>query len=101
MGIEGTSPASSSPNSAEIENIYPKVGFSKGFQSLDSFSSFFFLPQFLGLLLLPDKELIRVFPFYLSLLEVNKTYFPTSLPSVKYSAWNLGFLGGNFRQECW
>lgn len=66
------------------------------FQHLDSFSSLFSFPNLdFGLFLLSDKELMWVFPFYLSCLMVNKTSFPPSLPSVKYSVWNLGlFLGG-------
>lgn len=93
--MEGTSPASSSPNSAEIQDIYPRAEFSKGFQNPNSFSSIFSFPSLeLGLFLLPAKELVRGFPFYLSHVKVNKTCFPTSLPSVKYSAWNLGFFGG-------
>lgn len=73
-------------------NLFPRFCWAWGYlsktwiPSLPSFPS----PNFQGLFLLPHKELMWVFPFYLSCLKVNKISFPISLPSVKYSVWHFG-----------
>lgn len=77
----------------ELRMLIQGWGFPKASKNLDSFSFLFFLPNLeLGLFLLPDKELVWVFPFCLSQSKVNKTNFLLLCHQVKY----LSFFGGEF-----